>query len=132
MPASAPAEPLPEGEMNPQDRLASTPIIVGFHPLDGAETCPLPGIGVDFSLVGGASTAGTLMLDNVDKTSDAMIWEPMISPPRATMLYRPASDLGNGLHQASFTYSTPGGPVTVQWSFTVANTTACAMAPAYP
>jgi hypothetical protein len=64
------------------------------------------------------------MLDAVDRTSDAMKWEVLMTHERAFFMYTPTTDLAPGLHAASFTVSRQGVPATGSWSFNV-DGTAC-------
>jgi hypothetical protein len=63
-----------------------------------------------------------LKLDGVDVSGLAMNMETLGSPVAQVIVrYTPGGDLALGLHDAMFTYPSPGGPRTRVWSFTVAS-----------
>jgi hypothetical protein len=92
--------------------------------------CPLPIVGVQVYILDSIlSDTGSpdpvktqLKLDGVDVSGLAMNMETLGSPVAQVIVrYTPAGDLALGLHDAMFTYPSPGGPRTRVWSFTVAS-----------
>jgi hypothetical protein len=108
------------------------------HPADGEAVCTTPLIGVDLTLSDLTRTpAGEfdpstveLLVDTQDVTNQASVRSASTSPvTRATILYQPPEPLSQRRHSAVFTYPTAGGPVSLEWRFTVQSITCNTSAP---
>jgi hypothetical protein len=97
-------------------------------PAFGAEVCETPEVGVDLLLTNSLRTNGsfdpskiTLKLDGTDVTGSASSLQTMTSPASlGSVFYTPLTVLALGVHEVELTYATASGPLTLQWSFTVA------------
>jgi hypothetical protein len=111
---------------------SQTPTIGTVFPAPNSTSCLKPQIGVRLMLADLVRTpAGafnpstvTLKLDGTTVTGSAVITQDTAQPvSQALILYTPPGNLGAGAnpYQGSFTYPSPGGPVTYNWNFNVAN-----------
>jgi predicted outer membrane repeat protein len=130
--------PRPQGphcDIGAYEKELPAPSVIGLFPADGGSSCRRPDVGAGLLLSNLTRLNGSfnpavvmLMLDGVNVTGLASKAQTMSSPAsEGSVLYRPTSDLGLGLHWASFTYPTAGGQATLQWSFTVTSA-ACPVA----
>jgi hypothetical protein len=116
--------------MTPDAQGSDTPSEIGrLYPLAGSQACPRPHVGADLLLTDAMRKDGsfdpstvTLTLDGTDVTQTATIRESQTNPSsRATILHLPTTDLALGDHSAAITFASATGPITHEWSFTVAD-----------
>lgn len=103
--------------------------IIGFSPPDGLRVCSTPKVALSVHLTDAMRTNGAfdlstvkLTLDGQDILSKVQLSGPMMYPQsQVTLAYVPQTALTLGAHQVRFVYPGDAGPITLTWSFIVAD-----------
>jgi predicted outer membrane repeat protein len=105
-----------------------------LYPAPSTTACLSPLVGVRLLLEDETRTpsgsfnpaAVTLLVDGINRTAAALSEQLGTSPASiALMHWKPPANLSAGAHSASFSYPTPGGTMTLNWSFTASGAVVC-------